>query len=84
MTENMVERVAIALYGSFPTITTPGSAASGWAELPPNLKATWLASARAAITAMLAPTDAMEFAGEDEPYASPRNVWAAMIHEALK
>ncbi len=77
----MVERVAEALYVAFPKITVGGA---DWHSLTSMHRAAWLTSARAAIESMRVPTDEMEYAGEDEPYAAPRNVWVAMINEALK
>lgn len=83
MTDNMIERVARAIWN-----TKPGAKIHPWERLG-TVRNDYLAEARAAIEAMRTPTEAMVRAGSEEfdPFVygnTETDCWHAMIDAALK
>ena len=71
----MVERVAAAIQARMP----------GTSNSDINVVGLYSAMARSAIEAMRNPTEAMEIAGQVDPFPiSTKPAWCAMIDEALK
>lgn len=82
MAETMIERVARAILAGHDWTQNSERQENGWDSVPPDWQEAYRSMARAAIEAMMEPTEAMLEAGPPEPYMDAA-VWSKMIDAAL-